>query len=102
MAFISLKETGMAGTVFGTLLVVWLLGVLTPLTLGGLIHVLLLLAVAILLTKFTWVSPPEDILDDRETPSNRRRGPNWLGRFLFDSDYEQSHAPKGDRLRHEP
>ena len=38
--------------IFGALLIVWLLGMLTAYTLGGLIHLVLLLAAIVLLIEF--------------------------------------------------
>jgi hypothetical protein len=40
------KEVAMLWTIFVVLLVLWLLGVVTKVTLGGFIHILLLLAIA--------------------------------------------------------
>ena len=42
----------MLWTLFVILLVLWLLGVITSYTLGGFIHVLLVLAIAMLLIQF--------------------------------------------------
>jgi Family of unknown function (DUF5670) len=43
------KETAMLWTIFVILLVLWLLGVVTSYTLGGFIHILLVLAVVVLI-----------------------------------------------------
>jgi Family of unknown function (DUF5670) len=43
------KESAMLWTVFVILLVLWLLGVVTSYTLGGFIHILLLLALVTLI-----------------------------------------------------
>jgi hypothetical protein len=43
------KENSMLWTVFVILLVLWLLGLVTSYTLGGFIHILLVIAIAVLL-----------------------------------------------------
>jgi Family of unknown function (DUF5670) len=43
------KETAMLWTIFVILLVLWLLGVVSSYTLGGFIHILLVLAVVVLI-----------------------------------------------------
>jgi hypothetical protein len=45
------KETPMLWTIFVVLLVLWLLGMATSTTLGGFIHILLLLAIASVLIR---------------------------------------------------
>lgn len=45
------KEAAMLWTIFVVLLVLWLLGVVTKVTLGGFIHILLLLAIASVLIR---------------------------------------------------
>jgi Family of unknown function (DUF5670) len=45
----SKKETAMLWTIFVILLVLWLLGLVTSYTLGGFIHILLVLAVVVLI-----------------------------------------------------
>ena len=42
------KRTGMLWTIFVILLILWLLGIVTSYTLGGFIHILLLVAVVVL------------------------------------------------------
>jgi hypothetical protein len=44
-------EAAMLWTVFSTLLVLWLLGIISAYTFGGFIHVLLALAVAVVLMR---------------------------------------------------
>ena len=43
------KENAMLWTIFVILLVLWLLGLVTSYTLGGFIHILLIVAIAVLL-----------------------------------------------------
>jgi uncharacterized protein DUF5670 len=43
------KETVMLWTIFAILLLLWLLGLVTSYTLGGFIHILLVIAIATLL-----------------------------------------------------
>jgi hypothetical protein len=50
----------MLWTVFLILLVLWLLGLVTSYTFGGLIHILLLLAVLVLLYNLIPTPPPHD------------------------------------------
>jgi Family of unknown function (DUF5670) len=45
------KEDGMLWTIFVVLLVLWLLGLVTSYTLGGFIHVLLIIAIAVILIR---------------------------------------------------
>jgi hypothetical protein len=45
------EEAAMLWTIFVVLLVLWLLGVVTKVTLGGFIHILLLLAIASVLIR---------------------------------------------------
>jgi hypothetical protein len=45
------KEAAMLWTVFVVLLVLWLLGMVTSYTLGGFIHILLLIALAVVLIR---------------------------------------------------
>ena len=44
-----MRENAMLWTIFVILLVLWLLGLVTSYTLGGFIHILLIVAVAVLL-----------------------------------------------------
>jgi hypothetical protein len=41
----------MLGTIFAALLVLWLLGIVTSFTMGGFIHILLVLAMIVLLIR---------------------------------------------------
>jgi hypothetical protein len=50
----------MIWTVFAILLALWLFGLVTAHTFGGLIHILLLLAVLALLYNFIPTPPPHD------------------------------------------
>jgi hypothetical protein len=45
------KETPLLWTIFVVLLVLWLLGVVTSYTLGGFIHILLILAIGVVLIR---------------------------------------------------
>ena len=45
------KETSMLWTIFVILLVLWLLGMVTSYTLGGFIHILLVIAVVVMLIR---------------------------------------------------
>jgi hypothetical protein len=45
------EETPLLWTIFVVLLVLWLLGVVTSYTLGGFIHILLILAIAVVLIR---------------------------------------------------
>ena len=45
------KETQMLETIAGVLLVLWLLGMVTSYTIGGFIHILLVLAVVVVLMR---------------------------------------------------
>jgi hypothetical protein len=45
------EETRMLWTIFVLLLVLWLLGVVSSYTLGGFIHILLILAIAVVLIR---------------------------------------------------
>lgn len=45
------ERTGMLGTIFAGLLVLWLLGIVTSYTMGGFIHILLVLAMIVLLIR---------------------------------------------------
>jgi hypothetical protein len=45
------KETSMLWTIFVILLVLWLLGMVTSYTLGGFIHILLVIAVVVILIR---------------------------------------------------
>ena len=45
------KETPMLWTIFVILLVLWLLGMVTSYTLGGFIHILLVIAVVVILIR---------------------------------------------------
>jgi hypothetical protein len=47
----TLEETVMLWTIFVILMIMWLLGVATSYTLGGFIHILLLLAIASVLIR---------------------------------------------------
>jgi Family of unknown function (DUF5670) len=47
----NLWEAGMLWTIFVILLVLWLLGMVSSYTLGGFIHILLIIALAILLIR---------------------------------------------------
>jgi hypothetical protein len=42
----------MLGTIFAALLLLWLLGLLTSYTMGGFIHILLVLAIIVLVIRF--------------------------------------------------
>ncbi|MBI4409275.1 MAG: lmo0937 family membrane protein [Gemmatimonadetes bacterium] len=48
----------MLWTIFVILLVLWLLGVVSSYTLGGFIHLLLIIAIAVLLIRIIQGSPP--------------------------------------------
>jgi len=48
---LNLKEVTMLWTIFVILLVMWLLGMATSYTLGGFIHILLILAIAAVLIR---------------------------------------------------
>ena len=48
---ITLWEAGMLWTIFVILLVLWLLGMVSSYTLGGFIHILLVIALAIILIR---------------------------------------------------
>jgi hypothetical protein len=45
------KETSMLWTIFVILLVLWLLGMVTSYTLGGFIHILLVIAVVVIVIR---------------------------------------------------
>jgi amino acid transporter len=45
------KEVPMLGTIFIILLVLWLLGLVTSYTLGGFIHILLVIAIVVILIR---------------------------------------------------
>jgi hypothetical protein len=45
------KETAMLSTLIVVLLVLWLLGVVTSYTLGGLVHILLVIAIVVVLLR---------------------------------------------------
>jgi predicted lipid-binding transport protein (Tim44 family) len=45
------KETSMLGTLVVVLVVLWLIGMVTSYTLGGLIHLLLLVAIVVVLAR---------------------------------------------------
>jgi hypothetical protein len=45
------ERIGMLGTIFAALLVLWLLGMVTSYTMGGFIHILLVLAAIVLLIR---------------------------------------------------
>jgi Family of unknown function (DUF5670) len=54
------REAVMLWTVFSTLLVLWLLGIVSAYTFGGFIHVLLALAVAVVLMRVIQDQRPTD------------------------------------------
>jgi hypothetical protein len=54
------REAAMLWTIFSTLLVLWLLGIVSAYTFGGFIHVLLALAVAVVLMRVIQDQRPTD------------------------------------------
>jgi hypothetical protein len=50
-SFLTIGDTHMLWTIFVVLLVLWLLGVVSSYTLGGFIHILLVLAIAVVLIR---------------------------------------------------
>jgi hypothetical protein len=49
--FIAGKEVTMLWTIFGVLLVLWMLGLVSGYTIGGFIHILLVIAVVVVLIR---------------------------------------------------
>ena len=49
--FVTGKEVTMLWTIFGILLVLWMLGLVSGYTIGGFIHVLLVIAVVVVLIR---------------------------------------------------
>ena len=45
------KEANMLWTIFGVLLVLWLLGLVSGYTIGGFIHILLVIAIVVVLIR---------------------------------------------------
>jgi uncharacterized protein DUF5670 len=54
------RESAMLWTIFVTLLALWLLGIVSAYTFGGFIHVLLVLAVAVVLMRVIQSQRPID------------------------------------------
>jgi hypothetical protein len=52
------KEHHMLWTIFVILLVLWLLGIVTSYTIGGFIHILLVIAVVVVLIRIIQGRPP--------------------------------------------
>ena len=99
MPFITLKGKGIFGTIFGILIVIWLLGTLASLTLGGAIHVLLALAFAI----FVIGSIRRELLTQcggrNEKYSKDTRELIRLRAFSIDPDCQKARSPDPYRLR---
>jgi len=49
--FVTGKEVAMLWTIFGILLVLWMLGLVSGYTIGGFIHILLVIAVVVVLIR---------------------------------------------------
>jgi uncharacterized membrane protein YtjA (UPF0391 family) len=52
------KELNMLWTVFVILLILWLLGLVTSHTMGGFIHILLVIAIVVVLVRVIWGQKP--------------------------------------------
>ena len=67
----------MLWTIFVILLVLWLLGMVSSYTLGGFIHILLVVALAILLTLFLEETGPAMKRQRRATPRGHHDTNSW-------------------------
>jgi hypothetical protein len=100
MPFITLKEKGILGTIFGMLVVIWLLGTLASLTLGGTIHVLLALAFAIFVVGLIRREMPTQRGGRNEEYSRDIRELIRLRAFSIDPDcHKAPSSPDPYRLR---
>jgi len=98
MNFVTLKEKGAPGTAFGICLVIWLLGVTTPFTFGGAVHLFLGLAVVLFVLE---IRRRRQIDSGVAASDGEIVGAEDLVHFGLTEDprYATSRAPRLNRLR---